>query len=321
MRRLFLPLSLIYGLISEVRNFLFDQNILKSYKSEIFTIVVGGLNSGGSGKTPMVKFLTSKLQNQYKTVILSRGYARKSKGLVVASNESTIEMIGDEPFMLFHFFGGKIPVICSENRVEGIKWIQENLMSANVVVCDDGFQHRWLKPQLSILLTPASKPFTKDFVLPLGTLRELPKNAQRADILVVTKSTNHKINIIHPTIFYAKSVSTSNYSVKNTNEEALFVCGLANEKMFLDEMKSHFLIIKEFIFKDHHWFTKLEIDKILNFGSQKIVTTTKDWVKIKNYVNQAEAERFIIFDSTPFFDLESEFLTLINTKIDDFYSK
>ena len=181
------PLSLLYGIIMLVRNKLFDWHILTSEKFNAPVICVGNLVVGGTGKTPHIEYLIRLLGNKYKIAVLSRGYKRKTKGFICVDNKMDATYVGDEVVQLFNKFDN-ICVAVSESRRNGIREILKLKPETELILLDDAFQHRYVKPGLSILLTDYSQLYTNDFVLPTGNLREFISGAQRAHIICVTKS-------------------------------------------------------------------------------------------------------------------------------------
>ena len=165
-------LSLHFYLITFLRNKFYDFGLLKSFSFEIPVISVGNLAVGGTGKTPMVEFLIKKFSHKYKIAVLSRGYKRKSKGLIEVDSFSSYQQAGDEPYMLF-LKNPHTKIVVSENRVKAIKFLENKYQYQKIFLLDDVFQHRWIKPGLNILLTKYNSTFFSDFVLPYGRLREL----------------------------------------------------------------------------------------------------------------------------------------------------
>ena len=161
-RILLLPFSLIYGLIVIIRNYLFDKNILRSVSFNLPIISVGNLSVGGTGKSPMVEYLVNRLQHNYAVGTLSRGYKRKTKGYVLANENTTALDIGDEP-MQFHRKFPSIAVAVGEERIVAIPQLLHDRPETNVIILDDAFQHRSIRPGLSIVLTEYSDLFTRDF--------------------------------------------------------------------------------------------------------------------------------------------------------------
>ena len=178
-----LPVSWLYGLGVVTRNLLFDCGLLKSRSFDIPVICVGNLAVGGTGKTPHVEHLVRLLKERCKVAVLSRGYKRRTKGFVLADDRSTALDIGDEPMQIHRKFSDII-VAVDEDRCEGIERLVA--LGAEVVLLDDAFQHRYVKPSLSILLMEYDR-LKGDRLMPAGRLREPLRGMRRADIVVVTK--------------------------------------------------------------------------------------------------------------------------------------
>jgi len=309
-RWLLLPFSIIYAVVTELRNWLYDKGLKKSETFPVPVINVGNLSMGGTGKTPQIEYLIRLLQNDYKIAVISRGYKRQTKGFVLADNNSTPESIGDEPYQIFKKFKNII-VAVSENRATGIRKVLDRFLP-EVILLDDAFQHRRVKPGLNILLTPYQKPFYQDCILPTGKLREIKKNAKRADMVIVTKSPevlrkNDIDNIINKIktytnadIFFSNIIYSQNIYGKNdiikldniTGYTVLLVTGIANPKplySFLSKKNINFESLK---FGDHHNFSKSDIQLIksrfntIKSDNKIILTTEKDFVKLQAHFNR-----------------------------------
>ncbi|MDG1160530.1 MAG: tetraacyldisaccharide 4'-kinase, partial [Flavobacteriaceae bacterium] len=178
------PFSLLYDLVTRIRNLFYDLGFFKSKTFSIPIIAVGNLSVGGTGKTPQIEYLIKVLQNNYKIAVLSRGYKRKTKGFILIDGTHTSEDVGDEPLQFFKKFP-KVCVAVDENRVNGIRELQQK-QSIDVVLLDDAYQHRKVKADCYILLTKFDDLYTDDFVLPTGNLRENKGGAKRAHIIIVT---------------------------------------------------------------------------------------------------------------------------------------
>ncbi len=183
LRLLLLPFSLIYGCIIQIRNLLYDLKIFKSHKFNLPVISIGNLAIGGAGKSPMAEYIVRLLKERYKVAILSRGYKRSTKGFRIVDTLNTAAEVGDEPLQFKHKFSN-VTVAVSEKRVPGIERLQEN---HDVIILDDAFQHRAVRPGLSILLFDYTRLNDFFLMLPAGNLREPFANRKRADILVVSK--------------------------------------------------------------------------------------------------------------------------------------
>lgn len=304
------PVALIYGAIVGIRNFLFENKILKSKSYNIPIINVGNLSVGGTGKTPHVEYIISLIKDDFKIAMLSRGYKRKSKGYRLANEEDNANTIGDEPYQVKQKFGDKIQVAVDGNRRRGI----ENLLeeeSLNAIVMDDAFQHRKVSAGLNILLTDFNRPFTKDHFLPYGRLREHPHEHRRAHIIIVTKCPKDMKPIekrlidkeikIYPFqyLFFTSfeyGKLTNVFDPNDTmdlsdihNKHVVSVSGIANNKSFKSKVQEEALSIKQMSYLDHHDYTSRDIQKIqANFNmihedNKLIITTEKDAVKLKNH--------------------------------------
>ena len=185
-RYILLPFSVMYGFIIGLRNKLFDKNILRSASFNFPVICVGNLALGGTGKTPMTEYLIRLLMQKYKVATLSRGYKRKTKGFAIADDTTTAIDIGDEPMQLHKKFPG-VTVAVAEERVVGIPQLLHAKPETRVIILDDAFQHREVRPGLNILLTEYQNLYTKDMILPAGNLRDVKSSSSRAHIIVVTK--------------------------------------------------------------------------------------------------------------------------------------
>ena len=177
-------LSLQFYLITFLRNKFYDFGLLKSFSFEIPVISVGNLAVGGTGKTPMVEFLIKKFSPKYKIAVLSRGYKRKTKGFIIASEKDDASTIGDEPFQYYSKFKN-IKVAVDKKRIRGIKKLIS--IGINMIILDDAFQHRKVIPTYSILLSDYSNLYFNDYLLPRGNLRESKSGYKRADTIIITK--------------------------------------------------------------------------------------------------------------------------------------
>jgi len=313
------PFSLLFRLITACRNFFFEKGILKSYASPIPTLVVGNLSVGGTGKTPMVEFLLKNLKAEMSLATLSRGYGRKTKGFIQATSDSSANQIGDEPLQIFKKFGTEVPVFVGEDRVNALNQIWEKSKAIGLVILDDAFQHRKLFPDFKILLTPYSKPFFKDYLLPAGRLRESRKGAQRADLIVVTKCpqdlseqkkdeyrdqiakySSPKSPIYFSSIGYGTPYFVAGPKVGGFSN-VILISGLADDRLFLEYCQQYFNVFESFSFGDHHEYTQEDALKIIQsesrFASEKpvILTTEKDADKLKFLAKQGLLKEIPIF--------------------------
>ncbi|MEA5459837.1 tetraacyldisaccharide 4'-kinase [Arcicella sp. LKC2W] len=195
MQFLLLPFSWLYGLVTDCRNYLYDSEIWETTSFSKPIINVGNLTVGGTGKSPHVEYLIRLLKDKYQVATLSRGYGRKSKGFIHADANANAKNIGDEPLQFYQKFKHEISVNVGENRVEALQKIFAQNPKTDVVILDDAFQHRPVKPSLNLLLVDYSRPIDKDYPFPAGRLRERRHGAKRADAVIVTKCPDLPIDL------------------------------------------------------------------------------------------------------------------------------
>lgn len=291
-RHLLWPLALLYGFVVGIRNWLFNLGVLKSTKFDIPVICIGNLETGGTGKSPLVLNTIGILANSgLKPVLLSRGYGRDTKGfLEVHSTDKAIE-VGDEPLQAKLRFP-QIPVVVCEDRVKAIRKIISDF-DVDVVVMDDGFQHRWVKPSLSVLATRSEFPFWENQLLPVGTLRESKSAYNRSDAVVLTSGSRKASSLNKPVysslITNQGLVQVSGVSKPvNTVKSVLLVSGIANPSRFKDAMSKDFTVLEHTEFSDHHAYSRTDIElllkKIDSFGTSAdaVVITEKDAARLAN---------------------------------------
>ena len=311
LRVLLFPFSILYGIITFLRNKLYDWGILQTYLIPVKSITVGNLSVGGTGKTPHVAFLASILSKSYKTTILSRGYGRQTNGYLEVSNNSTALQVGDEPLQYFTQFSPSVSVVVCESRKAGVKKIMHDIQP-EIILLDDAFQHRKVKSGFSILLMDYNKPYYSDFMLPSGDLREFTCGKKRAQRLIITKcpdqlSLEEKKNIISKAGFSKNQVYFSKISygnilsfdnqIINSYNNVLLVAGIANPMPLY-----HYLLekctVEMLSFPDHHAFSVTDIQKIhtkfdvLDDSSTIILTTEKDFMRLKSILLNDDLEKY-----------------------------
>ncbi len=310
------PFSLLYDIVTQIRNKLYQQKYFRTETTKVFSICVGNIAVGGTGKTPHIEYLIRLLSDSYELVTISRGYGRKTKGFLIADQNSTAQSIGDEPMQFFIKFGHKIKVIVGEKRVSAAQKLLDNFPKTQIILLDDAFQHRAISANLNILLTDYYQLFYKDFLLPMGRLRENRRGIQRADAIVVTKipedlSSEEKHQIVKNINKYAKNNipifwSSIMYlplkplfdSTKNvlTSKNVILVTGLANNMTIKKHIGQHYNLLKTITLADHQDYTMSDIEFLLkeymyyhlqnhsqnSFDKPIIITTEKDMVKLQN---------------------------------------
>jgi len=308
-----LPLAILYWVITSLRNLLFNVHIFSSAQFPVPLISVGNLSTGGTGKTPHVEYLIRLLQPGFSIATLSRGYGRKTKGFRRAMENDGTPEIGDEPLQYFKKFPG-IVVAVDESRRNGIKQLLSLEPSPCIILLDDAFQHRWVKPGISLLLTDYQKLYSDDYLLPAGSLREPISGAKRADIIVVTKTPKVLSPIISREIIsklkpgidqlvlfsYIRygdwipfgSGSTQVVPSKRVNT-ILLIAGIANAYPLQEHLRQNCEELVTKSFPDHHIYSSKDMDSIKtsfeNIVSRNkiIITTEKDAMRLlaKQYEN------------------------------------
>lgn len=285
------PLAFLYGLGVSVRSELFDRGVLRSEEYPIPILCVGNITVGGTGKTPHVEYLLALLVPHYRVAVLSRGYGRRTRGLIIAGPEDTAETIGDEP-MQIHLKYPSVRLAIDGNRRRAMAYLM-NLPEherPEVVVMDDGYQHRYIKPSLSILLTDSRRPMWRDKLLPEGNLREPFSARQRADIVIVTKCapeispiqrrvTERSLglypyqHIFFSTIVYRSAKRLASMGELHPTRETggglpqgtplYVVAGIASPRPLLEHLEEHYRVVDKGIYPDHHAFTQVDLDQIV----------------------------------------------------------
>lgn len=310
------PLSWLYGLGVWLRNLFFKWKLLKQRRFDVPVVVIGNLAVGGTGKTPHTEMVISMLRYKYNIGVLSRGYKRRTKGFVLATRRSSPLDIGDEPYQIYHKFDGQVAVAVCEDRCTGIEEMLKINPRINLIVLDDAFQHRYVKPAVSIVLTEFNRPVFMDKLLPLGRLREPVSALNRADMVVVTKCPTdlrpleyrifkNNLNLIAFQKLYFSSFvyeplrpvfpddvpdgeDIPRLDWLGNKDELLALAGIANPRPFIKYLKKSGAKVTVSLFSDHHNFTRKDMALIADQYAQLkgdrnyIITTEKDAVRLAN---------------------------------------
>lgn len=287
----YIPLSWLYTLGVAIRHLLYDQRLLPSVSVNIPTICVGNIAVGGTGKTPMTEYIVRLLlQNGFRPAILSRGYKRKTHGFVLVDASSTALTIGDEAMQLHRAFPD-VPMAVCESRVWGVRQLQRRVEGLDVVVLDDAFQHRAIRCGRYILLTPYDRLYIDDHMLPRGTLRDLPRRALKADIVVVTKCPTDMQpidmrvvdNRLHLPPYQTLHFAGLDYPPMEQEGTPLVVCGIAQPKYMMDYVLSRYPAAELMAFSDHHDYSDADIEAILTRATDFdfVLTTEKDLQRLR----------------------------------------
>jgi tetraacyldisaccharide 4'-kinase len=297
---LFFPLALMFNVITKIRNYCYDRQFFKSYKSTLKTIGVGNLQVGGSGKTPFTAWLYNELKGEYKIGLLSRGYGRKTKGLIHANKSDNALTLGDESFWYLQHLP-KADVVVSEKRKIGLQYYENT--EVQLVLLDDAFQHRAVQLNVQIVLTEYSNLYFDDYLLPYGRLRESINGIKRADIIVVTKcpqimgldEKQQLIRKINPSkqqsVFFSSiqyqtirpvkgNVSFSELKIN----KVIALSSIANPHLFIKQLREQFAEVVPSTFADHYNYTENDIATIIGQLDAEtiVITTEKDESKLLN---------------------------------------
>jgi tetraacyldisaccharide 4'-kinase len=303
--RLFLlPFSLLYWLVVAVRNWFFDIGVLKTTKTGTPVVSVGNLSVGGVGKTPIVELLVETLSPRLQVSVVSRGYGRKSSGLVVVSDGkgrlAPVEMSGDEPGQLAGKYS-QVIFIADEDRVRGSQKAIE--LGAEVVLLDDGFQHRYLYRDLNIVVMTAGEVLQGDWLLPAGNRREPMSSLRRSDVIVVSRCPNlqdfhsakSKLDAYHKPVVGMQTklksiraaVSDRRMDLKDlAGKKIVAFSGIGNPGSFDHVLnQAEMKIVQHFEFSDHHWYSQDDIAAItrgrVQWNADALVTTEKDAARLR----------------------------------------
>jgi tetraacyldisaccharide 4'-kinase len=339
---LLLPLSFLYGLITLFRNVLYTCGVFKVTRFDVNTIGVGNLAMGGAGKTPLVEYFIRLLKKDFKVSVLSRGYKRKTRGFVLADNNSTASDIGDEPLIYKSKYDVQVAV--DNKRVNGVKnLISLKVKPPDVILLDDVFQHRAIKCGLNIVVSDYNNPFFSDHMFPYGTLREYKRGIRRADVIIISKTPDSISpieirNIIkdvkpgaHQRLFFSYLKYGELYAINNIDSKidtlkelykltVVSFAGIANATPMINYLKEYANDVKHLPFNDHHNYSVRDLFEIERFylsleGEHKIlVTTEKDFMRLQNEETKEMALKmniFILPVEVTFKDCEEEFNELI----------
>jgi tetraacyldisaccharide 4'-kinase len=314
------PFSVIYGLVISTRNLFYELELIKSTRFSIPIISVGNLVVGGAGKTPHVEYLITYLKEYIDLAVLSRGYNRQTKGFRFVTPQNDALQVGDEPVMYARKYRDIIVSVC-ENRATGIPEIIKRYPNTQAVILDDAFQHRSVMPDINILLTSYNSLYVDDYMLPMGRLRENPSNAERADVVIVTKCPDvlnqskreeiaTKLNLLdYQNLYFTRFAYGQPYSMFDIEDrldlasvdQSHIISAIANTN-YLESYLDQFQMTKYYLnYEDHHIFSQVDINYFLKIVNEQkdsnhiILTTEKDAVRLAMYYDQLKAANARIY--------------------------
>jgi len=353
LKPLLYPFSLLYGLVVWLRNKLYDVGLLSGVRFSLPVISVGNLSVGGTGKTPHIEYLLRLLQYEYRVATMSRGYKRKSRGFILADQNSSALEIGDEPAQFLYKFPETAVSVC-EDRMTGIPELLSRRPDTDVILLDDAFQHRSVKPGLNILITDYNRPYFKDFILPFGRLREGRSAFRRADIIIVSKcpyslsDVGQKIflermkPLPHQQVFFTVMTygllydfyTGTSYDVRE-QQHIVLVCGIARPEPIVKYLQAYDHLVHLLSYPDHHYFSDQNIEEIktaynnLPEKNRIIVTTEKDAARLALKKEQLSALNLPLYilpievtfldDDTGFDNLVKQYIRQEQSENDDFF--
>ncbi|MEZ5002992.1 MAG: tetraacyldisaccharide 4'-kinase [Chitinophagales bacterium] len=314
------PLALIWGFFAALRNWLYDINFLNGAEFEVPSISIGNLSMGGSGKTPMTEYFILHFKEVFNIAVLSRGYRRKSSGFKIAKTNDNYTIIGDEPRQIKAKFND-IVVAVGESRAMAIPQIISHAPQTNLIILDDAFQHRSVKPALNVLLTPYHEPFWKDHLFPMGWLREQRSNSKRADIIMVTKcpqdfnaSDEARIKsefqpdkdqkMFFATVQYHlpyQLFMPQNKKAIDNQTSVLLFSGIADGKELNEYLSAAAKEVFWVEFDDHYNYEQSDLETLqetfanLDSPNKMILTTEKDAVRLEPYMNYILSQQLEIY--------------------------
>jgi len=290
-----LPFSLLFLIVVIIRNKLYDWNIIKTIDLKMPVVSIGNITAGGTGKTPFTIYLAEYLlKKNLKVAIISKGYKKESESSFIVEgkeNLPSIEKLGDEPYLVFSRLKpiSENFILASGASKSSLAKIVSEKYNPDLVIIDDGFQHRELKRNIDIVLTEGEQSIFDKFMLPAGNLRETKLALKRADMVIKNNKAmlieaNDEISIK----YISKGYFDINGTAMQLDNAVYTLCGIANPHSFYSLINRDKLnILRKFEFPDHYSFNEAELEKLFT-GIDKdkvIVTTEKDFVKLKNMLN------------------------------------
>ena len=297
-------ISWIYTLVVVIRHRLYDWGVLKSYSFDIPVVCIGNITVGGTGKTPTAEYILNSLEGHYTMAILSRGYGRRTTGYREVTTRDVYKDVGDEPLQIKLKFP-HVVVVVSEDRVAGIERIRKEHPEVNLVIMDDGFQHRRVRPKVNIIIVDSTRPIDSDNMLPLGRLRDVRSRLRKGHLFIVTKCTdsmspldkrlwiNKLRSVAYQKIFFSNIEPLGIQPIYNFpdredpyyTQQVILVSGIGNPRPFIREAETRYTVVDKVILPDHHSFTaedlKLIYAKLNEHPRAFVLTTEKDAVRLR----------------------------------------
>ncbi|MCL2727142.1 MAG: tetraacyldisaccharide 4'-kinase [Bacteroidales bacterium] len=336
--------TLPYRWVLWIRNKCYDWGVFKSVSLDIPVVSIGNISVGGTGKTPHTELVLRLFCQEIQIAVLSRGYRRASRGFRYVDGSDSVSDVGDEPLQIKRKFPSVV-VAVDVDRVAGISRIRKDHPHVGLIVLDDAFQYRRLKPTFSILLSDYNRPYTQDLLLPFGRLRDLKSQTKRADMIIVTKTPpqsssaewEHQCKLLKPNsnqkllftcyTYYAPYRlfgERTNVLTESSGNEIIALTGIAQPQPFLDKISNSGTIVQHLKFSDHHFFSRKDIcridEAIVQYPHAVIYTTEKDAMRLSEAPTlslEAKAKIYVVsiqidFCTTEDKNLFKKCLSLVN---------
>ena len=306
-------LSYPYRLVIYIRHWMFDCGLLKSEKFAVPIICVGNISVGGTGKTPTAEMIMRYMMPHYNVALLSRGYGRRTKGYMEVKGSSSYRDVGDEPLQIKLKFP-EAPVVVCEKRAEAIRRIEKEHPEVNLIVMDDGFQHRYVEARINVVVMDYTRPFYKDDFLPCGTLRDKVDSLYRAHYFIVTKCSEAMSpleqrlwrkelqKVAYQKVYFTRMVPTEALPVTASateplreGDEVIAMSGIGNPKVFVAGVRERYKVVDALNFADHHVYSVADIKRMVELlekhPAARLLTTEKDAVKLRRSRRVPDAVR------------------------------
>lgn len=306
LRYLLVPASWLYGWGVRLRNYLFDAGLFRSEKFPIPIICVGNITVGGTGKTPMAEMIIGYMARRHKVALLSRGYGRRTKGYLEVTTSSHYRDVGDEPLQIKLKFPDTLVVVC-EKRADGIRRLMQEHPEIDLIVLDDGFQHRYVSPKVNVLMIDATRPPQEDHFLPYGTLRDEQEQLHRAHYFVVTKCPENMtplerrllrkylVRVAYQKVYFTRMETfqpvplfpdrVERQTLERTTQ-VIALSGIGNPAPFHKTLETSYNLVERVTLEDHHVYKVRDVkhlESLLESHPEAvIITTEKDAVKLTN---------------------------------------
>ena len=289
-------------MVISIRHWLFDCGLLKSESFATPIICVGNITVGGTGKTPTAELILNYMRQHYRVALLSRGYGRRTKGYREVKTNSSYRDVGDEPLQIKLKFPDALVVVC-EKRAEAIRRIEAEHPEINLIIMDDGFQHRYVDPRINVLIIDSTRPFAEDDYLPAGTLRDKLSALDRAHYFIVTKCspTMSQLDqrlwrkdlqkVAYQKIYFTRVIPSAPIALfpsdlsLNGGDEVVVMSGIGNPKPFVKSIREQYKVVAIYNFPDHHIYSVDDLQRVAKslekHPAARLLTTEKDAVKLR----------------------------------------